>query len=320
MIAVVMVSFHTGPVLWRSLDAALAQEGVGEVVLVDNGNDEETLLRLEDTAAREPKLRILTGHGNIGFAAGCNLGAAASEAGHLLFLNPDAHLPEGGAAALLSAGSGREEPWAVGPRLVGPDGDEQRGSRRAILTPWNAFVEASRLYRVMPNHPYFARFNDHEAEPAEGVTEVPCLSGACFLLPRTSFDRVGGFDDAFFLHVEDVDFFLRMSRAGGTMLFEPAVRVKHYKSSSRVDPLRIERLKRQSLNLYFASHFKGYYPPGFLTLLRGMLWTAFGARAARYHLRRTRDAVWLVRRGGFGALARARRLGQARKARKIQRP
>ncbi|MEE4213376.1 MAG: glycosyltransferase family 2 protein [Parvularcula sp.] len=318
MIAVVMVSFHTGPVLWRSIEAALAQPEVSELALVDNGNPPDTIARLRELAAAHPKLTLLSGHGNVGFAAGCNLGVSATTADTLLFLNPDAVLPPGGASALAQEGAASDEDlWAAGPKLIGPDGAEQRGSRRAILTPWNAFVEAARLNRLMPNHPSVKRFNEHEMAAGSATMSVPCLSGACFCVPRRAFEAIGGFDHAFFLHVEDIDFFLRLARAGGRMLFVPSVEVVHFKSSSRVDPLRIERLKRQSLNLYFASHFKGYYPPGFLSVLRAMLWTAFFARALRHNVGRFGRGLRLTARRGPRALLRARRLQRPRSVERL---
>jgi GT2 family glycosyltransferase len=170
--------------------------------------------------------------------------------------------------------------------LIDPDGAEQQGSRRQILTPWNAFVEATKLWRIAPRHPAFRRFNDHEQPPLVRPTAVPCLSGACFLVPRKTWEAVGGMDRRFFLHVEDIDFFLRLNKLGGVAVAVPQVRVVHHKSSSEVDPLFVERRKKQSMNLYFRTHFSDVYPKGFLTLLRGLLWTSFSFRKLKLLLRR----------------------------------
>lgn len=286
MISVVIVSYRTGPILWESLKHALNAEGVGEVILVDNGNPDDVSQRLQEMVSQNARLTLITGHGNIGFAKACNLGASRARGEHLLFLNPDALLPTEGALDLLRAGlTYGGETWAAGPKLQNPDGSEQRGSRRAILTPWNAFIEAARLYKLMPNHPYFKRFNDHEATPVRKPTAVPCLSGAAFLVPRATWEELGGMDERFFLHVEDVDFFLRLSKIGGRAIYVPDAQVIHHKSSSEVDPLFIERRKKQSLNLYFATHFKDVYPPGFLTLLRAMLWASFAFRSVVFRVR-----------------------------------
>ncbi|MEO1658866.1 MAG: glycosyltransferase family 2 protein [Pseudomonadota bacterium] len=307
-VSVVMVSYHTGPVLSRSIEAALASNDVTDVILVDNGNPEAVVQELEAWSSGEPRLSLLSGHGNIGFAAACNRGAEAASGAYLFFLNPDAVLGEAAVAELLRVGEKEAGSlWAVGPKLLNPDGTEQQGGRREILTPLNAFVEATRLYKIAPKHPRFKRLNSHEAEQLTKVTPVPCLSGAAFMVPREAFDAIDGFDEGYFLHVEDIDFFLRLENAGGRSLYVPQAEVFHYKSSSRVDPLRIERLKKQSLNRYFARHYTGFYPKGFLTLLRGMLWFSFGFRATVWRARRwTRFAMFSLR-NGFGATKRAAR-------------
>jgi GT2 family glycosyltransferase len=287
MISIVIVSYMTGDVLFSSIRSALAQDGVDEVIVVDNGNPADAETALDRAAENNDRLKLLRGHGNIGFAAACNLGASKARGTYFLFLNPDALLPDGAAMGLKQAGTERPEiHWATGPTLIDPDGTEQQGSRRQILTPWNAFVEATKLWRLAPNHPAFRRFNDHELPALTKPTVVPCLSGACFMVPAATWRTVGGMDQRFFLHVEDVDFFLRLSKHGGVSLAVPDVRVVHHKSSSKVDPLFIERRKKQSMNLYFRTHFEGVYPKGFLTLLRGMLWTSFSLRKLRLVLRR----------------------------------
>ncbi|MCQ8184280.1 glycosyltransferase [Parvularcula maris] len=287
MISVIIVSYMTGGVLFSSIETALGQDGVGDVLLVDNGNPAMDEERLDALASAEERLTVLRGQGNVGFAAACNLGAAHARGRYCLFLNPDALLPEGAAVKLAEAGEGSgAEHWVTGPVLLNPDGTEQQGSRRQILTPWNAFVEATKLWKLAPQHPAFRRFNDHEAPPLQRSTVVPCLSGACFLVPRGTWDELGGMDQRFFLHVEDIDFFLRLNKLGGLAIAVPEVGVVHHKSSSQVDPLFVEKRKKQSMNLYFDTHFKGVYPKGFLSLLRGLLWTSFSFRKLKLLLKR----------------------------------
>ncbi len=311
-VSVVMVSYHTGAVLERSIEAALASDLVTDVVLVDNGNPDVVVERLTAWAEKEPMLMLLTGHGNVGFASACNRGARAAKRETLFFLNPDAVLEENAVTELWQTGNALGgEIWATGPKLLNPDGTEQQGGRRDILTPWNAFVEASRLYKLAPNHPRFRRFNSHEEERLDEVTTVPCLSGAAFMVPRKAFDRIEGFDEGYFLHVEDIDFFLRLGQADGRILYVPQAEVYHFKSSSRVDPLRIERLKKQSLNRYFARHYSGgIYPKGFLTLLRGMLWLSFGFRVTTWRLRRWSRFASFSLRNGYTATKRAARFNK----------
>lgn len=311
-VGAVIVSYFTGPLLWRCLDSVLAQPETKQVVVVDNGNWPGVAAELSRLAEAEPRLTILSGQGNVGFAAACNLGAAALDTPFLLILNPDARLPEGGIAALLTEGAkaSPDKPFLIGGKLTDPDGTEQAGARRGPLTPWTAFVEMTQLYRIAPRHPYFSRFNNHR-QPCPGKTvEMPVISGACMLMPKPAYEGLKGMDERYFLHVEDVDFCLRFGKAGGTVLYAPKVEIVHHKSSSRSNKAKVERLKAQSVNRYFDRHFKGVYPPGFLPLVGALIWCGAGLRGGKALAMRAAGAIRLGRRAGLKRTARALKLSR----------
>ncbi|MCB2112077.1 MAG: glycosyltransferase family 2 protein [Parvularculaceae bacterium] len=285
-ISAIVVSYFTGPVLGRCLDALRRQDGVCEVILVDNGNPDGVVkAAIGDTGAPTP-VKLVSGHGNVGFATACNLGARAASGDVLLFVNPDAVMPPGGAARLAADGAAKGGAWLIGAKIVDPDGAEQRGSRRATLTPWRAFVEATKLYRFAPKHPYFRRFNLHGDPCPDDVIALPVISGACFMTPKNDYFALGGMDERYFLHVEDVDFCLRFRAAGGRVFFDPHVSVLHYKSSSRVDPLFVEMRKTASMLRYFRTHFSEVYPAPFMWMVAAVAWMQFGVLAAFKILRR----------------------------------
>ncbi len=277
-ISAIVVTYHTGPVLARSLDSLRLQEGVREIILVNNGNPDGAVAAAIGSQADGPPIRVVDGQGNIGFASACNLGARAASGDILLFINPDAIMPPGGAMRLAADGARLEGPWLMGAKIIDPDGGEQRGSRRATLTPWRAFVEATKLYALAPRHPYFRRFNLHGDPCPKDVTPIPVISGACFCLKREDYFAIGGMDEQYFLHVEDVDFCLRFAKAGGAVYFDPHVSVLHFKSSSDVDPILIDLRKTVSMRRYFRAHFLDPYPAPFLWILGFLLWVQFGAK------------------------------------------
>lgn len=306
-VSVVIVTFYTGPLLWRSVHAALEQSSVKEVIVVDNGNWPATVSALVDMAALEPKMKLVTGQGNIGFAAGCNLGARAAEGQEIFILNPDAIVPAGAVDILLEEGraAANGAPWMIGGRLINPDGTEQAGARRRTLTPWTALVEMTRLDRLAPRHPYFRRFNSHET-PCPGKTiQMPVISGACMLMPRMDYFAIGGMDEGYFLHAEDIDFCLRFRADGGRVLYTPKADILHMKSSSRANKVKVERLKAQSLNRYFRRHYPTQYPLGFVSFVCGLVWVGFGLRALKSVGGSALALLGVNRRHGFGGLGRA---------------
>jgi N-acetylglucosaminyl-diphospho-decaprenol L-rhamnosyltransferase len=313
-VSAIVVSYFTGPLLARSIASLRAQPEIIEIVLVDNGNfpgEVETAVEGDEGVP----VKILSGHGNIGFAAACNKGAASAKGDYLLFFNPDAVMPADGVAKLLEDANALERPWVMGAMLVGPDGIEQQGSRREVLSPWRAFVEITRLYKIAPRHPYFRRFNLHAHERPEDVIKTPTISGACFLVPREDYNAIGGMDEHYFLHVEDIDFCLRFANAGGTVHFDPNVAVTHYKSSSRANPIKIEARKTSGMIRYFRTHFSDAYPAPFLWLTAAALWAAFGVLFVKRAIGKVLRLIGVRARAGKRGLKRAQALSSRRSSR-----
>lgn len=306
-VSAVVVSYFTGPLIARSIASLRAQPEIKEIILIDNGNfDGDVAGAIASDDGDAIPVHVVAGQGNIGFSAACNIGAKAATAQNLLFFNPDAMMPAGGLARLLADGADLARPWMMGPKLVDPEGGEQQGSRRATLTPWRAFVEVTKIYRLAPAHPYFRRFNLHQEEIPVDVTPTPTISGACFLIARDDYFAIDGMDERYFLHVEDVDFCLRFANAGGSIYFNPHVAVTHYKSSSRANSVRIEARKTSGMNLYFRQHFSDAYPKPFLWLVACGLWAAFGALVVRRSIAKMFRLVGLWARTGRRGLEKAK--------------
>lgn len=314
-VTAIVVSYFTGPLLARAIASLKAQPEVAEIIVVDNGNWRGAVEAAVDANEGGAPVAIISGQGNVGFATACNLGARRATGDYLLFLNPDAVMPRDGVARLLSDGAKMEHPWLQGAKLIDPDGAEQQGSRRMTLTPWRAFVEATRLYRFAPRHPYFRRFNLHGDPCPNEVTAVPVISGACLFTPREDYFSIGGMDEEYFLHVEDIDFCLRFRNNGGAVYFNPNVAVLHHKSSSRVDPMRVELRKTASLMRYFRQHFSDPYPAPFLWLVGVVLWSLLGLKFVARLFRQGRAFVGFSARRGSGAVKRALQMSARRSVR-----
>lgn len=321
-VSAIVVSYYTGPLLARAIASLKHQPEIDEIIIVDNGNWDDAVLNAADIGGDDGRDRpidvhIISGQGNIGFSSACNLGARKAKFSHLLFLNPDAVMPQGSMATFLEGCQNIEDsdqedehykPWMMGVKLVGSDGIEQSGARRHTLTPWRALVEATKLYHIAPKHPYFRRFNMNN-DPCPGeVCMVPVTSGACFLIPKQDYFQIDGMDENFFLHVEDIDFCLRFAKAGGRVFYNPNVEVMHFKGSSRTSKTSIEYYKTKGMQRYFAQHFTGVYPPLFLPLVSVLLWVRFGMFALVNTLRRSLGFLGLRSRRGYQVTERAKAL------------
>lgn len=266
--SVVMVSYNTGRVLFEAIRSVFAQTMPVELLLVDNGNPTETLKELQAIAEKDPRLTLISGHGNVGFGSGCNVGAKAAKGDFILLLNPDGILPAGVLEKLYNYSSYLKHPFMIGARLQDENGIDQRGCRRALLTPSSAFIEALHLGFLFPN----ARLNFNDEPVPNKLAVIPAISGAFMFLPREDYWKIDGYDERYFLHVEDLDFCWRFSKAGGMTYFAPDIVVTHIGGTSKVTKAFIEKCKARGFVRYFHQNFGNEYPAPFLWLLDLAIW------------------------------------------------
>ena len=274
-VSVVMVSYMTGPALLEATRAVLSDPDIYELILVDNGNTPMARHRLSEIIAEHDKVRVFQGHGNVGFSSGCNYGAKFARGEMLLFLNPDAVISEGAAMKLAKCGQYLERPWIVGGMLRDINGKEQKGARRRELTPINALATFTGLNALS----FFKSVHlDHHPLP-ESASEMPVISGACLLTDRESFELLDGFDEKYFLHVEDLDICRRARIAGGEVYFEPSATVLHYGSTSRSPRLKVEWEKLKGFLVYFWKFSDGWGAKLLLILAAPFMTIAIMGRA-----------------------------------------
>jgi N-acetylglucosaminyl-diphospho-decaprenol L-rhamnosyltransferase len=252
-ISAVIVSYRTGSVLFEAVAACLAAPDIDDIVVVSHENPPEDEARLDALARTDPALTVVHTGFNLGFSKGCNIGARLARGAHLLFLNPDTVIPPGAAARMAWTGRSLKEPWIVGARILNIDGSEQRGARRGELTLMSAMTGFSGLARVLPMRDIH---REHEPVP-EGPEPVPAVSGAGLMMSRAGFAALGGFDERYFLHVEDLDICRRARDAGGQVVFEPRAELFHHGSTSKVSLFRVEWAKARGLMRYFLTHSRG---------------------------------------------------------------
>jgi len=256
-IGAVIVSYRTGPALAACLASLERAQGLDEIVLVDNGNDAAEAAALDGFVAADPRARVLRGHGNIGFAAACNLGARASSAPLLAFINPDVALENNALSSLAAALQSAKAPAIVGGDLRDDAGRPDRGQRRDRLTLWRASVSFSGLAKLERFAPIFRDFNRHIDPLPSAPLRVGAISGALMMMRRADFDALGGFDEGYFVHVEDIDMCRRVEDAGGDVIFVPGPHGVHARSTSDAPSHAVARHKAESMARYLRKFARG---------------------------------------------------------------
>jgi N-acetylglucosaminyl-diphospho-decaprenol L-rhamnosyltransferase len=242
-VSAIVVSYRTGPRLHECLYALKSDPDISEIILVDNGNPPEAEAWIDGFIARTDKARLIRSGDNPGFGTAVNQGAASALGEILLVINPDAVIRRGSVGPLLAAREGRSEPVLVGGKIFDTGGHEERGCRRNTLTLWRALG--------------FGKWTLEDQPAPSGPIPVGAVSGAFFLIGRKAFRKLGGFDEDYFLHVEDVDLCRRVIEAGGSVIYQPLAGALHYGSTSRVPSGVVQDHKAKSLARYFRKFAKG---------------------------------------------------------------
>ena len=299
-VSVVIVSYRNRPVLGRCLAALAGDTGrtaSREVIVVDQASDDGSVAWLK---AEHPDVRVVELSENVGFGAGNNRGVAVAEGRWLLLLNSDAFVLHGAIDELVRFGDARPEAGIVGPRLLWPDGRLQRSCRRfptvfRLATEYLYLRKLASRSRIL-NGFYYADFAHDEAWRVDWVT------GACLLVRRDLYERLGGFDEAFFLYSEEVDLLYRARRIGAETWFDPAAEVEHEwgGTAGRSSALTLEEQARSHVR-YFDKHISR----ATAKRARRVLLTGLRLRARRSATHRE-AARWLAARPVEALLAETR--------------
>lgn len=252
-LAVVIVNYESGDFL-RACLAAVPDAAHGlsaEVVVVDNASSDGSLAGIQQS----PALSVIRNPENVGFARACNQAVAATASPFVCFLNPDAVPRPGSLARLLEAAREREDAGAVGPRVLNPDGSLQPSCR--LVPSFGVALGHALLGFVRPHNRFTRAYMlldwDHRTE-----REVDWVSASAMLVRREAFEAVGGFDDRFFMYVEDLDLCDRMRRAGWKIVYFPEAEVVHHVGgSSRRLPYRMIRHHHRSALRYAYTKARG---------------------------------------------------------------
>jgi N-acetylglucosaminyl-diphospho-decaprenol L-rhamnosyltransferase len=228
--AAVIVNYEAGESLATCVASLLADESAGgppEIVVVDNGSNDASVSLLR---AAFPKIPVIDPGSNLGYGRAANLGIASTRAPVVAVLNPDAEVVPGTAAAVLGRFDDDERLGAVGPQLLNPDGTPYPSARSAPSI--TDAVGHALLGAIAPENRFTESYRQLAADP-EAPRDVEWISGAAVWLRRSALDRVGGWDERFFLFFEDVDLCRRLGGDGWTISYEPGGHVMHTVGGSR---------------------------------------------------------------------------------------
>lgn len=255
IVSVIIVNWNGGDLLRQAvasvIDSARQTALRPEVIIVDNGSIDDSIATIGDIDG----LVILKNQGNHGFGAACNQAAAVATGAYLLFLNPDCKVSPGSIEACIDVLQNDRTVGAVGVALTADDGSVWRSCHR-FPGFWNFFVRLSGLASLLSGlDDGSMRGWAHDKD-----RRVDHVIGAFYVVRAAEFRALGGFDERFFVYLEDLDLSKRYSEQGLSCYFLAGHRAYH-KGGGLSEKAKAERLfyATRSRILYSFKHFGPAY-------------------------------------------------------------
>ena len=212
-IAAVVVTYESASTIGECLDRLRAADGVVQIRVVDNASGDDTVAIIQRHATADPRVRFIANPDNPGFGSACNQGVAAADAevaGWVALVNPDLMVEPDTLARIVALAREHGDPNRVllGADLVGEDGARDPAARRrdpdfgAMLRALLSGGGSTSAAMAIPPDDRLA------------LQPVEAISGALMLMPRAMYERLGGFDEGYRLHAEDLDLCRRAREAG----------------------------------------------------------------------------------------------------------
>lgn len=255
--AVVTVSYGSGEVLEQFLSSLRQHDGNVAIAVVDNKPDEDAVKDISERfGAQYAPLPS-----NPGYGAGMNAGARRLEEKYgefdaYFFCNPDVEFVEPTIEALASTLFASETIGSVGPRLLNDDGTVYPSAR--AIPSIGTGVGHALFSKLWPQNPWtraYQRSADYEKSRSAGS-----LSGAAVMVKASVYREIGGWDEAYFMHFEDIDLGWRIGNAGYENIYDPSVAVQHSGAhSTKKHAAMVERAMTNSAIRFMRKRYAGFW-------------------------------------------------------------
>jgi len=268
-LGIVIVNWNTSTLLKKCLETVFASAGdfLFKVVVVDNASTDDSVSMVTE---QFPDVHLITSEVNGGFSFGNNLGLMAlgfhgtgqvdeNAPRYAVLLNPDTEVPSDSFYKMVQYMDAHPQVGMAGPKLLLQDGSLDLACRRSFPTPAVAFYHFSKLAKIFPNSPHFARYNMTFKDIDEEI-EVDSVVGAYMQVRRDAIEAIGLLDETFFMYGEDLDWAYRMKRAGWTIMYYPEVVVWHIKRAASRKSKKAQFEFYRAMLIFYRKHYQATTP------------------------------------------------------------
>jgi len=234
MLSIIIVNYKSEKYLGKcvsSIKERILNVGY-EIIIVNND--------ATDLEAQLPKdIKLINSGENTGFGAGCNLGAKSARGEIICFLNPDTEIVSNNFSGAICEFTKDNELAIIGSKLISEDGKTQEWIAGEEVTIWST---------LMNNFGY-----KRDKKIWESTVPVKCawVSGAAMFIRKDIFDKLGGFDEKFFMYFEDIDLCRRARQLSYKVLYFPEFVVKHFGGGSFTSKIKQKKYYHKAQFRYF---------------------------------------------------------------------
>lgn len=271
-LSIIIVNYNNKDPLLNTLEAIHKNlKGLDyEVIVVDNASTDGSV---ESLKQNYPSVKLVALDYNVGFAKANNEGAKHASGQYLLILNHDTYVPEGAAEKLVELKKSYPEYGVVAPLIFNPDNSLQLSWGKDLHFFSEIFLKyfSEKWYRLQ-----------FKLKKGEVSRNVDWVSGACFLIEREFYERIGGFDENFFIYIEDADLGKRIRRLGYQIHLTSKAEIIHYLGQSTSKYPRRSLLEAKKSQLYYYCKHNSKLA---LRILKFYLFIRFHVKRLIYYLR-----------------------------------
>lgn len=284
-LSIIIVNYNVRYFLEQCLySAQKAMTGIeAELIVVDNNSADGSLAYLQP---RFPGVRFIASSENLGFAKACNMGMRQAGGEYILFLNPDTIVPEDCFSSCLRFFATHPRAGALGIKMLDGKGQFLRESKRAFPSPMTSLFKLFGLANLFPASKTFSKYHLGYLDENQDH-EVDVLAGAFMMIPKEVLEKVGGFDETFFMYGEDVDLSYRIQKAGYSNYYFAGSYIIHFKGeSTRKGSMNYVRMFYNAMSIFVRKHYGGSRAGIFHFLIHLAIWVRAALSALGRFVRR----------------------------------
>ncbi|MDP4117106.1 MAG: glycosyltransferase, partial [Bacteroidota bacterium] len=199
-----------------------------EIIISDNASQDGSPQYIRQNF---PEVILIENKSNLGFGKANNLALSIAKGKYFLIINPDTLVQEDTLIKMISFFEDNPMAGLAGCKILNPDGSLQLACRRSFPGPWTSFTKVSGLSSFFPKSKIFARYNLTYLDENK-TYEVDAVSGSFMMMRSEVYEKIGGFDEQFFMYGEDLDLCYRVQKAGYKVFYVHDTTIIHYKGES----------------------------------------------------------------------------------------